>query len=94
MGILTDDDGLVDAAPSEILALSPDSRQERDPDGNVAYLLIQHHLGQVSQCRPFSFPLIRGTKLLRAYRAMSDGRCLSRKQPWWLNLGTRKRDGN
>lgn len=48
MGILTDDDGLVDAALSEILALPPDSRQERDPEGNVAYLLIQHHLGQVS----------------------------------------------
>ncbi|KAK7692825.1 hypothetical protein QCA50_004460 [Cerrena zonata] len=46
MGILTDDDGLIDAALSEILALTPDSRQERDPEGNVAYLMIQHHLGQ------------------------------------------------
>ncbi|CAL1707991.1 unnamed protein product [Somion occarium] len=46
MGILTEDDGLVDAALSEILALPPHSRLERDPDGNVAYLLMQHHLGQ------------------------------------------------
>lgn len=47
MGILTDDDNLVDAALSEILSLSIQERQERDPEGEVTYLLIQHHLSQV-----------------------------------------------
>ncbi|KAH8093923.1 TPR-like protein [Cristinia sonorae] len=46
MGILTDDDSLVDAALSEILSLSIQERQERDPAGDVTYLLIQHHLSQ------------------------------------------------
>lgn len=46
MGILTDDDSLVDAALSEILALPPDQRLARDPDREVTYLLVQHHLGQ------------------------------------------------
>lgn len=47
MGILTDDDGLVDAALSEVLSLPVDQRHERDPERDVTYLLIQHHLGQV-----------------------------------------------
>ena len=47
MGILTDDDGLVDAALSELLSLPIDQRYERDPEREVTYLLIQHHLGQV-----------------------------------------------
>lgn len=47
MGILTDDDGLVDAALSEILALPLERRYELDPGREVDYLLIQHHLGQV-----------------------------------------------
>lgn len=51
MGILTDDDSLVDAALSEILALPPDQRLARDPDREVTYLLVQHHLGQVSPHR-------------------------------------------
>ncbi|TCD60261.1 Superkiller protein 3 [Steccherinum ochraceum] len=46
MGILTDDDSLVDAALAEILSLSIPERQERDPEGDVTYLLIQHHLSQ------------------------------------------------
>ncbi len=46
MGILTDDDGLVDAALSELLSLPLDQRHERDPERDVAYLLVQHHLGQ------------------------------------------------
>ncbi|PIL34098.1 hypothetical protein GSI_03809 [Ganoderma sinense ZZ0214-1] len=46
MGILTDDDGLVDAALSELLSLPLDQRHERDPEREVAYLLVQHHLGQ------------------------------------------------
>ena len=46
MGILTDDDGLVDAALSELLSLPLDQRHARDPEREVAYLLVQHHLGQ------------------------------------------------
>ncbi|OSD01253.1 TPR-like protein [Trametes coccinea BRFM310] len=46
MGILTDDDGLVDAALSEVLSLPVDQRHERDPERDVTYLLIQHHLAQ------------------------------------------------
>jgi superkiller protein 3 len=48
MGILTDDDNLVDAALSEILSLPAEKRHELDPGRDVDYLLIQHHLGQVS----------------------------------------------
>jgi superkiller protein 3 len=47
MGILTDDDGLIDAALSEILALPVNERYERDSSRDITYLLIQHHLGQV-----------------------------------------------
>jgi superkiller protein 3 len=47
MGILTEDDSLVDAALSEILSLSVERRHELDPQRDVDYLLIQHHLGQV-----------------------------------------------
>jgi hypothetical protein len=46
MGILTEDDNLVDAAISEILGLSLEQRYRLDPQGNITYLLIQHHLGQ------------------------------------------------
>ncbi|KAF5372987.1 hypothetical protein D9758_001789 [Tetrapyrgos nigripes] len=46
MGILTDDDSLVDAALSEILSLPIDRRLELDPQRNVDHLLVQHHLGQ------------------------------------------------
>ncbi|TFK87083.1 TPR-like protein [Polyporus arcularius HHB13444] len=46
MGILTDDDNLVDAALSELLSLPIDQRHERDPERDVTYLLVQHHLGQ------------------------------------------------
>ncbi|KAH9895045.1 TPR-like protein [Cubamyces lactineus] len=46
MGILTDDDGLVDAALSEVVSLPIDQRHERDPERDVTYLLVQHHLGQ------------------------------------------------
>lgn len=47
MGILTDDDNLVDAALSEVLSLSIQEREDRDPEGDVTHLLIQHHLSQV-----------------------------------------------
>ncbi|KAJ3849717.1 superkiller protein 3 [Lentinula lateritia] len=46
MGILTDDESLIDAALSEILALPVDRKLELDPQRNVDYLLIQHYLGQ------------------------------------------------
>jgi superkiller protein 3 len=48
MGILTDDDSLVDAALSELLALPLERRHILDPRRDADYLLIQHHLGQVS----------------------------------------------
>ena len=48
MGILTNDDGLVDAALSEILNLPIDQKHKLDPLRHVDYLLIQHHLAQVS----------------------------------------------
>jgi hypothetical protein len=47
MGILTNDDGLVDAALSEILALPIEQKNKLDPQRHVDYLLIQHHLAQV-----------------------------------------------
>ncbi|KAJ3899280.1 superkiller protein 3 [Lentinula edodes] len=46
MGILTDDESLIDAALSEILALPVDRKLELDPQRNVDHLLIQHYLGQ------------------------------------------------
>lgn len=51
MGILTEDDSLLDAALSEILALPVEDRQERDPERDVTYLLTKHHLAQVSPHR-------------------------------------------
>ena len=52
MGILTDDDGLVDAALSEMLSLPLDQRVAMDPHHDVNGLLVKHHLGQVSRARP------------------------------------------
>ncbi|KAJ3913647.1 superkiller protein 3 [Lentinula edodes] len=46
MGILTDDESLIDAALSEILTLPVDRKLELDPQRNVDHLLIQHYLGQ------------------------------------------------
>lgn len=46
MGIVTGDAALVDAAVSEILALSPDQRTALDPARFVTYLLGQHELAQ------------------------------------------------
>jgi len=46
MGILTDDDGLIDAALSELKSLPLDLRHRRDPQRNFSYILKQHHLGQ------------------------------------------------
>lgn len=47
MGILTEDESLVDAALSEIQSLPIERRQELDPRRDVTYLLVQHHLSQV-----------------------------------------------
>ncbi|KAJ7188466.1 TPR-like protein [Mycena filopes] len=46
MGILTDDDGLVDAALADLLTLPLDRRLELDPRRDVNYLLAKHHIGQ------------------------------------------------
>ena len=49
MGILTDDDSLIDAALSELISLPLDLRHRRDPRRDFSYILRQHHLGQVTQ---------------------------------------------
>ncbi|KAL4262302.1 TPR-like protein [Pleurotus pulmonarius] len=46
MGILTEDESLIDAAISEIINLPLDKRQRLDPRGDINYLLIQNYLGQ------------------------------------------------
>lgn len=46
MGILTDDENLVDAALSEIVALPLEQRHQRDPRRDVDYLLMQYALAQ------------------------------------------------
>jgi len=46
MGILTNDDGLVDAALSEVMALPIDQKHRLDSQRDVDYLLIQHGLSQ------------------------------------------------
>lgn len=56
MGILTEDDSLVDAALSEILSLSLERRHKLDPRRDVNYLLIQHHLGQVRFYLTLDYP--------------------------------------
>jgi superkiller protein 3 len=63
MGILTNDDGLIDAALSELKSLPLDLRHRRDPQRNFSYILKQHHLGQVSD--PSLFPS-RAAPSLRA----------------------------
>jgi len=54
MAILTEDDSLLDAALSEILALPYDRRVELDPKRDVGYLLKQHHLAQEDRTKAFS----------------------------------------
>ncbi|KAJ7502768.1 TPR-like protein [Mycena galericulata] len=59
MGILTDDDGLVDAALADLLALPLDRRLQLDPRRDVNYLLTKHHIGQalaVAQGAVFAEP--------------------------------------
>jgi hypothetical protein len=65
MGILTDDDGLVEAAVGDLLALPLDRRLELDPQRHINYLLTKHHIGQVS-VYTFSFvsePIVRIRKM-------------------------------
>jgi len=60
MGILTDDDGLIDAALSELKSLPLDLRHRRDPRRDFSYILKQHHLGQVRDlASPSAQPLSR-----------------------------------
>ena len=66
MGILTADDGLVDAALSEILALPADAKRARDPARRVDDLLVQHHLAQVSISCIFLRLAASGTSILGA----------------------------
>ena len=60
MGILTDDDGLIDAALSELKSLPLDLRHKRDPRRDFSYILKQHYLGQVSKSdyRPTLHPFM------------------------------------
>ena len=58
MGIMTDDDGLVDAALSEMLSLPLDQRATMDPHHDVNGLLVKHHLGQVSDGHPMPLPRV------------------------------------
>jgi hypothetical protein len=58
MGIVSEDDGLVDAALSEILALPLDLRRTRDLRRDVSYLLTQQHLEQVCLACFFRYPLV------------------------------------
>ncbi|KAJ8488191.1 hypothetical protein ONZ45_g14045 [Pleurotus djamor] len=46
MGILSDDENLIDAAISEIVALPLDEQRKLDPCGDINHLLIQNHLAQ------------------------------------------------
>lgn len=48
MGILSDDDNLIDAALSELLDMPAEQRQELDPSNDVDYLLVHYNLGKVS----------------------------------------------
>ncbi len=47
MGLLTDDEDLIDAALSEIMSLSIDVRHARDPEGAVEDILSNHFLAEV-----------------------------------------------
>lgn len=74
MGILTADDGLIDAALSEILALPADAKRARDPARRVDDLLVQHHLAQVSSGHPVIFFLsalpFQGRRAFRGTRGV------------------------
>lgn len=72
MGILTSDDGLVDAALSEMLSLPLDQRVAMDPHHDVNGLLVKHRLGQVSDVH-LDFPLGSIANLLSVVGRHSRG---------------------
>lgn len=47
MGLLTNDEALIDAAISEITSLPFDERYQRDPEHDVERLLTSHYLAEV-----------------------------------------------
>lgn len=47
MGLLSEDEGLIDAAVSEIVTLSIEDRHERDLNREVEKLLVNHYLAEV-----------------------------------------------
>ena len=47
MGLLTDDEALIDAALSEILALPLEERHSRDPERDIENLLMNHYIAEV-----------------------------------------------
>lgn len=83
MGILTDDDGLVDAALSEVMALPIDQRHKLDSKRDVDYLLIQHGLSQVC-ISVLSLILIIHCSFI--IRAIQNKLCLSLSMPYPQNL--------
>lgn len=48
MGILSNDENLIDAALSELLDMPAEQRRELDPSNDVDYLLIYYNFGKVS----------------------------------------------
>jgi superkiller protein 3 len=48
MGILSNDENLIDAALSELLDMPAKQRRELDPSNDVDYLLIYYNFGKVS----------------------------------------------
>lgn len=56
MGLLSEDEGLIDAAVSEIVTLSIEDRHERDPSREVEKLLVNHYLAEVRNMRISSMP--------------------------------------
>lgn len=75
MGILTEDESLIDAAISEIINLPLDKRQHSDPRGDINYLLIQNQLARVSSEFVFTTHLLTDgirITLLVQYRLPSE----------------------
>ena len=48
MGLLTDDEALIDAALSEILSLPLEERHSRDPERDIENLLMNHYIAEVA----------------------------------------------
>jgi hypothetical protein len=58
MGMLTDDDSLVEAAVSELLGQAVEDKLQLDPEGQVTYLMTQHSLVQVCQFNLYNASLM------------------------------------